>query len=294
MAVQRPFRFGVNMLSSAPRRQWIEKCRRAEQLGFDVISVCDHLGLYAPFPAMVSAAEATERVRINTFVLNTPFYNPVLLAREVAGTDLLIDGRMELGLGIGYVKEEFEAAGLPFPTPGKRIAHLTKTIETLRKLFADPDYKPSAAQPGGPPLMIAGWGDRLLRLAAEQADIIALPGGAAAHDGGPLLFSSAEKYDERVAYVNGLLGARAGQVELNVLYQQVILPEERDAAIDRFRGHLTPEMIERFDELPVLLVGTPEEIAQRLQERRERYGISFISVHDHSMEKFAPVIELLR
>lgn len=294
MVAQRPFRFGVNMLSSEPRARWIEKCRRAEELGFDVISVPDHLGMPAPFPAMVAAAEATERVRINSFVLNTPFYNPVLLARDVAGTDQLTGGRIELGLGAGYVKEEFEAAGLPFPRAGERIGHLAQTIATLRKLFADPEYRPSPVQQGGPPLLIAGWGDRLLRLAAQEADIIALPAAAAAEDGGPLLMASPEKFDERITYLHEQLGARAGQVELNILYQQVIPPDQRTSTIDQFRQYLTQDLIDRFDDLPILLVGTPEEMAQRLRDRRDRYGISYISVQEHSMEAMAPVIALLR
>ncbi|WP_425296721.1 LLM class flavin-dependent oxidoreductase [Nocardia abscessus] len=95
MTAQRPFRFGVNMVVPEFRSNWIEKCRRAEELGFDVIGVADHLGLPAPFPAMILAAEATERVRLNTFVLNTAFYNPVLLARDVAGADQFTDGRVE-------------------------------------------------------------------------------------------------------------------------------------------------------------------------------------------------------
>ncbi|BCK66317.1 hypothetical protein Srufu_002700 [Streptomyces libani subsp. rufus] len=136
MPLQRPFRFGVNMFVPGSRREWSAKCRRAEELGFDVVGVADHLEFSAPFPAMVLAAEATERVRLSTFVLNTPFYNPVLLARDVASTDQFIDGRMELGLGAGYVKAEFDTAGYRSPAAEGELSSwkrlLTRCVVCLR------------------------------------------------------------------------------------------------------------------------------------------------------------------
>src|SRR5919106_6594883 len=99
--MSRPFRFGASMIVPAPAEEWRTKCRRAEELGYDVILVPDHIGMVAPFPALVAAAEATERPRLGTFVLNAGFWNPALLAREVATTDALTGGRLELGLGTG-------------------------------------------------------------------------------------------------------------------------------------------------------------------------------------------------
>ncbi|MYR59881.1 TIGR03621 family F420-dependent LLM class oxidoreductase, partial [Streptomyces sp. SID625] len=167
----RPFRFGVNLLDPASAGEWRAKCRRAEELGYDVILVPDHLGWVAPFPALVAAAEATERPRLGTFVLNAGFSNPALLAREVATTDALTDGRLELGLGTGYVREEHERAGLPWGTPGERVTHLRRTVEELDRLLGSPDHRPRAAQQPRVPLLIGANGDRMLRLAAEHADI---------------------------------------------------------------------------------------------------------------------------
>ncbi|WP_280498831.1 LLM class F420-dependent oxidoreductase [Nocardia cyriacigeorgica] len=290
MSTQREFRFGVNMVVPESRQAWVAKCRRAEAQGYDVVGVADHLGLPAPFPTIVLAAEATERVRLNTFVLNTPFYNPVLLAREVAGVDQFTDGRVELGLGAGYVQAEFEAAGIPFGTGGQRVAHLENTVATLRKLFADSEYQPRPVQPGGPPLLIAGWGDRLLKLAATQADIVGLT-GAASGGGGALTLAGVEATTERVRYVRELLGERGDGVELNILVQAVVPPSERAALQDEY-GHVLPG--DAPDELPTLLFGTPAEMAQRLRERREQYGISYITVLEPYMDAFAPVIEQLR
>ncbi|MFF3146594.1 LLM class flavin-dependent oxidoreductase, partial [Streptomyces sp. NPDC057927] len=122
----RPFRFGVNLLAPAPLDEWRAKCRRAEELGYDVILVPDHLGMPAPFPSLVAAAEATERPRLGTFVLNAGFWNPTLLAREVATTDTLTGGRLELGLGTGYIRAEHDTAGLPWGDwVGVKVASVT-------------------------------------------------------------------------------------------------------------------------------------------------------------------------
>ncbi len=278
------------MVVPESRQAWIAKCRRAEAQGYDVVGVADHLGLPAPFPSMVLAAEATERVRLNTFVLNTPFYNPVLLARDVAGVDQFTDGRVELGLGAGYVRAEFEAAGIPFGSGGQRVAQLENTVATLRTLFADPEYQPRPVQPGGPPLLIAGWGDRLLKLAATHADVVAFTGAAARRDG-PLQLAGVADTVERVEYVRKLLGERVTDVELNILVQVVAGPSERAAALEKVAS-LLPD--EAADELPTLLFGTPAEMAARLRERRERFGLTYITVLEPDMDAFAPVIEQLR
>ncbi|MEV0298453.1 LLM class F420-dependent oxidoreductase [Nocardia sp. NPDC050710] len=293
MTVQREFRFGVNMVVPESRAAWVEKCRRAEELGFDVIGVADHLGMPAPFPAMILAAEATERVRLNTFVLNTPFYNPVLLARDVAGADQFTNGRVELGLGAGYVKAEFDAAGIPFESGGKRVAHVERTVTTLARLFADPEYQPRPVQPGGPPLLIAGWGDRLLSVAAAHADIVAFT-GAAATSGGSLQIASPDQMSERVAYARDRLGSRAEQVEFNLLIQRVLPREDVPALLEEFGPALPPEIGDEPEKLPILLIGSPEEIADRVRDLRTRYGFSYITVLEPSMEAFAPALALLR
>lgn len=288
-----PFRFGVNLFNSASRAEWVEKCRKAEQLGFDVLGVPDHLGFSAPFPAMLLAAEVTERARINTFVLNVPFYNPVLLAREVATVDLLSDGRIELGLGAGYVQAEFDAAGLPFPSGGRRVEQLAEAAATLRRLYADPEYQPRPAQAGGPPLLIAGWGDKLLRVAAEHADIVAFTGGTAA-DSGHITVASPDATAQRVEHVRGLLGERADSVEYNILVQAVVPGGERDEILERYAANLPDGAADLLEDIPVLLIGSPDELADRLRERRKRYGFNYITVQEPAMERFAEVIDLLR
>ncbi|UGT62349.1 TIGR03621 family F420-dependent LLM class oxidoreductase [Nocardia asteroides] len=282
------------MIASGSRAEWAAKCRRAEELGFDVLGVADHLGMPAPFPSLVLAAEVTETPRLTTFVLNTPFYNPVLLAREIATVDGITGGRLELGVGAGYVREEFDAAAIPFGTGGARIAQLAEALRTIGELLADPGYQPRPARPGGPPVLIAGWGDKLLGLAAEHADIIGFTGAAAATHGGPLVAAGPAAYGERIGTARELLGARADDVEFNLLIQKVAAPGEREALLEQFGAMLPAEIAGRPEELPILLVGTPREMAERLRERRERWGFGYITVLEDSMETFAPVIPLLR
>lgn len=282
------------MLVAPSRTEWVRTCRRAEELGFDVLGVADHLGLPAPFPAMTIAAEVTERPRLTTFVLNAPFYNPVLLAREVAAVDCFTDGRVELGLGAGYVKAEFDAAGIVFESGGRRVDRLEDTARTLRKLFADPEYQPRPAQPSGPPLLIAGWGDRLLGVAARHADIVAFTGGGAVTDGGPLLVAGAETMRERVTFVRAALGDRADRVEFNLLLQKVAGAGESAALLDHYRPAFAEDAARNPGDVPTLLTGSPEAAADRLRELRERFGISYFTVLEDSMEAFAPILALLR
>jgi probable F420-dependent oxidoreductase len=287
------FRFGVNMLFPGTGQAWIEKARRAEQLGYDVLAVADHLGMTAPFPSLTLAASVTERIRLGTFVLNTPFYNPALLARDVAALDQFSGGRLELGLGAGYVEAEFDAAGIPFPTAGERIDHLEQTVLTLRKLYADPGYQPAPTRPEGPSLLIAGSGNRLLRLAARHADVIALPGAAPAASGLPTAVGP-EVIAERTSYVRELLGARSDSVELNLLIWAVASPSERATLGDRMRASLPGFTDDQIGVAPGVLVGTPQQIAESLRECRDRFGITYFTVTEPDMENLAPVIELLK
>jgi probable F420-dependent oxidoreductase len=291
---ERAFRFGVALRAAASRREWMDKCRTAEDLGYATIAIIDHLGMPAPFPALMLAAEATERARLGTYVLNANFYNPTLIAREAATTDLLIDGRLELGLGTGHTKEEFDAAGLVYPTGAARVEHLERMVSELQRPFSDPIAEPRPAK--RPPLLIGGRGDRVLRLAAAHADIISFSGAATSQHGAgrfPLL-GGAAVMDERVAYARAALGNRIGAVELNIVAPAVALTTERHATLESVQ-YLAPSLtVEERAEVPGLLVGTAQQIADKLKHNRERYGVSYITVLDHSLQAMAPIIELLR
>ncbi|MFH9943401.1 LLM class F420-dependent oxidoreductase [Streptomyces murinus] len=288
----RPFRFGVNMLTPASAAEWRAKCRRAEELGYDVILVPDHLGWVAPFPALVAAAQATERARVGTLVLNAGFYNPTLLAREVATTDALTGGRLELGLGTGYVREEHDAAGLPFGSAGERVDRLRRTVEELARLLGSEEHQPRPEQ-ARVPLLIGGNGDRMLRLTAEHADIAAFSGvrTGSTRSLEPL---TADELDERVARYRGFAAGRAESAELNLLIQQVAVTDDPGTALKSVlerQPHLT---LEAALALPIMLVGPLEDVVAKIRAQRERYGFTNLTVLEPQMEAFAPVIERLR
>ena len=160
----RPFRFGVSLFTVGSRSSWQDRVRKAESLGYDVLQVPDHLGMAAPFPALVAAADVTS-MRLGTYVLNAGVLSPAYLARDVADVYRLTDGRLELGLGAGYVPGEFEAVGAPFGTGGERLRELEKTLTATRALLAAEADKPL------PPVMLSGSGERMIRLGGREADI---------------------------------------------------------------------------------------------------------------------------
>lgn len=283
-----PFRFAVNMLTPGTGPDWRARCRRAEELGYDVILVADHLGMPAPFPSLVAAAEATTRPRLGTFVLNSGFWNPVLLAREVTTTAALTGGRLELGLGTGYVRAEHEQAGIPFLPPGERVDHLARTVEELAGAVKGDEGSPRT------PLLIGGNGKRVLRLAARHADTMAFSGGRFTGDAVTVL--TAEELAERVETYRGFEkeAGRETPAELNLLIQRVIVTEDRSAAAAEFQP-LAPYLTEeQVLDLPILTIGTVPEIADRLVSLRERFGFTYLTVLDDAMEAFGEVIAELR
>ncbi|CAM5678755.1 LLM class F420-dependent oxidoreductase OS=Streptomyces tendae OX=1932 GN=GUR47_29820 PE=4 SV=1 [Streptomyces tendae] len=292
----RPFRFGVNLMSAAPADGWDAKCRRAEELGYDVILVPDHLGMPAPFPALVAAARATERPRLGTFVLNAGFWNPALLAREVATTDALTGGRLELGLGTGYVRAEHDTAGLAFGSPGERVDHLRRTVEELERLLGDEEYLPRPVQRPGVPLLIGANGDRMLELTAGHADIAAFTGGRTVPGSttGRLAPITAEELDERVARYRELAAGREEPAELNLLVQMVAVTQDRESAVRPYLERIPHLTAEQVLELPILLAGTLEQITAQVRAQRERYGFTYLTVLEPFMEGFAPVMRVLR
>ncbi|MEU7368987.1 TIGR03621 family F420-dependent LLM class oxidoreductase [Streptomyces hygroscopicus] len=287
------FRFGVAMHSVGGREEWNKKCRQAERLGYDVILVPDHLGFPAPFSAMVAAAGATERPRIGSFVLNTSFWNPTLLGREVVTADQLTDGRLEVGLGAGHRKEEFEATGFPWRPLAERIDHLERTIEALSGAYEEAVRADVLIQRPRPPLFLGGNSDRLLRLAARHADIV----GFSALTKGPapqgFRILSAEALDERVAFFRSAAGARAAEVELNILVRDVVITDDRDGQARRWHERTPDLTLEEFLAAPAVLLGSVDEIAAQVRTWADRFGFRYLTVHEPWLETFAPVIEAL-
>jgi len=295
MSTEMRLRFGVSFSTLQDRASWVEKCRRAEALGYHVITVPDHLSMPSPFPACVLAAEVTKNVRVGTFVSNTSFYSPALFARDVVSTNRLTGGRLEVGIGAGWKKSEFDQAGIPFETPGNRVAKLTATLEELlRSQTATSGSEPGTAA-GRPPLMIGGNGDRVLRLAARHADIVSFSATAFDRHGRGMYFLTSRQVAERVALVEAEqreLGRK--EVQRNVIVLRVQVTSDRPAALEAYsrslNGTLTPSQV---GDLPAVLIGSPEQIAEQVLARHNRFGFTYFTVQEAALDTFAQVIPFL-
>jgi probable F420-dependent oxidoreductase len=276
----RPFRFGVSLLAATTRSDWHASIREAESLGYDVLQVPDHIGLPAPFPALMAAVEATPNMTLGTYVLNGGILNPTYLARDVAGMHRLSDHRFELGLGAGYMPAEFEAVGVPFGTGGDRLRKLESLLSGTRALLAEQPDKPI------PPIMLSGAGPKMLRLAGREADIFSFSISAGMTEG----LAPEKALAQRIQVLRDAAGAR--DVELN-LFVAAVGPsaEELDLTIIRNASGLPDELILQQ---PGILAGAPSEVAERLHRYREEFGINYVSVLHPHMRYFAEVLKHLR
>ena len=308
--VIRPFRFGVNMWRAASRAAWTDKARKVESLGYSVLTVPDHLtDFLAPIPALAAAAHATKDLRVGTMVLNNDFRHPVLVAREAATLDLLSDGRLELGLGAGHMKSEYDQAGLSFDPGGTRVERLTEAVVIVKGLlagepftFAGRHYRvaghrihPLPIQRPHPPIVVGGNAPRLLTLAGREADIVGLT-GIAFRQGGTQPDVSAWRtatVDERLAVVRESSGERYEHLELNALVQRVVVTDDRHRAAQELAKRWPSLSAEDLLESPYLLIGTVGQMAEDLRARRERWGISYYTTFEPYLDALAPVVNRL-
>lgn len=268
------FRFGMSMRFFKSREALVEKVKRAEDVGFDVLCVPDHLGAAAPFPTLTAVAMVTTRLRLSMFVLNAAFYKPALLSRDVLDLEKLSDGRVEVGLGTGYVREEFEAAEIPYPSAGARVDHLEHMTTYLKQ------HHPST------PIMIAGNGDRVLSIAARNADIIGLTGARVRDVSDP--------FAERIEFVRNAAGDRFDSLELNLAITAMPRDGETEPDLKLTRRYSPGLSDEEILSMPSVLSGSPREIADTLSAYREKYGVSFFTVQDNNIDNFSKVIAELR
>jgi probable F420-dependent oxidoreductase len=318
----RPFRFAVQSFSAPDAKTWRERARRVEALGYSALHLADHflgpgpalastqhpLQELAAVPAMAMAAEATSTLRIGCRVFCNDYRHPVILAKEAATLDLLSDGRLELGVGAGWLRAEYEAAGLSFDPAAQRIERLEEAVSLLKAIFsgamvehAGRHYRasgfrgaPRPVQRPHPPLMIGGGGRRVLELAAREADIVSLNfnnrSGVIGPDG--VQSSTADATLGKLACVRAAAGARFASLELEIgAYFTFVTdaPEGIAAGLGRALGLSGEEMLRH----PHALFGSVDAIADELERRRETYGISYVTVGDAALEAFAPVVARL-
>jgi probable F420-dependent oxidoreductase len=302
----RPFRFGIQVPTAASAAAWRDLARRAEALGYATLFLPDHLGdQLAPVPALMAAADATEALRVGALVLDNDFRHPVVLAKEIATLDLLTEGRVELGLGAGWMNSDYEQSGIAKDPPRVRVERMEEAIAVLKGCFAegpfshegrhyrvsDLDARPLPHQRPHPPLLIGGGGRRVLSVAGREADIVginpALRSGRvdqdAARDG------AASVTDQKLAWLREAAGDRFADLELNMLVLAGVVTDDRRGTAEAMAPlfGLDPADVETY---PHACIGTVAQICEDLRARRERWGVSYWVFQGDAMDAMAPVV----
>ncbi|MFE0147654.1 TIGR03621 family F420-dependent LLM class oxidoreductase [Nonomuraea sp. NPDC059007] len=294
----RPFRFGAVVRHADSAKAWAEQARRLESSGFDVMLVPDHLvgARFAPLPALAAAATATTRLRLGTMVLANDFRHPAALAKELATLDVLSDGRAEPGIGTGWLAADYTAAGRVLDPPGVRVERLAEALAVLKGLWGEGpfshegahyrvdalDLHPKPVQRPHPPLLLAGGGPRLLRLAAREADSINLATRVRADGSGPdPADGGLDAFVAKIAAVREAAASRPVELGTSIL-------ELGEGGPESWSHADTSAMAET----PQVLRGTRHDIRDKLRHWRDEHGLTyFVLHHERDLDTFAPVVE---
>lgn len=297
------------MMAPFPGMTWAESARELEDLGYSTLFVPDHFDEgYGPITAMASAAAATTTLTVAPAVLAADFRHPAVLARELASIDQLSRGRLEVGLGAGYQVNDYRGSGIAMDPPGTRVDRLIEQVAILRGLFAEGpfsfagehyriselDGSPAPHRPGGPPILIAGGGRRMLRFAARHADIVgvnpSLPSSemrADSHRDGTV-----SRIDEKLEWIRDAAGPRFDELVFHGWLKVARLTDDPESALRTAAGELGLTL-EDTRETPFVLVGGVEDIVERLHARRQRWGYSYYTIQQSAAREFAPVLRRL-
>ncbi|WP_027501976.1 LLM class F420-dependent oxidoreductase [Rhodococcus sp. UNC363MFTsu5.1] len=319
----RKFRFAAGGEGNAEEggaRRFVKLAQKAEELGYDSFMIPDHLGnQVGPIAALGALAVATDKIRIGTAVLANGFRHPAVLAKDAATIDVLSGGRLELGIGAGWMKEEFDKGGITYDSPGVRIAKLAESLEILDTLlrgqecnFQGEYYQinglkgsPRPRQGPRPPIVVGGGGPKMLALAAKYADIISL--APPSNKDGKMLLSgiTMEATAARVERIREAAGDRFDDIELNWTITTIMPTDDREAmaemALAALDNGYPPNIevdvkltVEQILNSPYLAFGSYEEIADQIRSVRAQTTMSYVGIFPTQMEAFAPVIPLLK
>lgn len=307
----RPFRFGVQVSAAADGPAWAEQARHIEALGYSTLWIPDHFDdQWGPLVALTAAALATTTLLVGPLVLDNDYRHPGVVAREMATLDVVSGGRLELGIGAGWMRTDYERHGLVFDPPALRIDRLAEAVAVIKALWSDErgdaDFdgthyslhgakrRPRPVQRPRPRLLLAGGGRRMLSLAAREADIVGFNASLAAGEVGPAVARQAlaPRFRERVAWVREAAGDRFDDLELQCHTFVCLVGADRVKVAEMMAGSfgVTPE---EALEVPIALVGTVDELCDTLRRHREEYGFSYWAIPAGSYEAFAPVVERL-
>lgn len=302
------FRFGVQTARGAGREDWAEKARKIEDLGYSTLVMPDHFDdQLAPMPAMMAAAAATTTLRVGSLVLDNDYKHPLVHAKEAATLDVLSGGRLELGLGAGWMKTDYDASGIAYDPPGVRISRFAEGLKIIKGLLGDGRVDFSGRfytirkHEGTPkpvqkplPILVGGGGKRVLSIAAREAQIVGvnfnLEQGAVNRD--VLQSGAASTTDDKITWIRDAARERFTELELNVTIFVAVVTDDTDAMAERIApayGMSAADVLES----PHVLVGSIDQMAETLQRRRDRYGFSYIAFSGDGFERLAPLVKKL-
>ena len=297
-----PFRFGLQMMALGEPSEIAGAAARAQALGYAQLFSYDHIGTVDPFVPMMVAATAAPAAEVGPLVLNNELHHPVLLARTAATVDRMTDGRLVLGLGTGYAESEHDAIGAPLLPPGPRVRRFGESLAVLRSLLDtgaatfDGEFHHIAVDDLGVrpardhvPFLIGGHGRQVVELAARHADIFQFTGLVHGEGGAPTPGGFAiDEVRQRARWLDEGAGDRP--LERSVLVQALHLGPGADEVtaglVERFGA--TPELL---DATPFALIGSLEQVIDKLGRLRDALGVSNVVVRD--AEQFAPVVAAL-
>ena len=310
MAHPRRFRFGVQLNAPFDGSTWTESVRELEALGYSTLFVPDHVdsGL-GPLTAMAAAVTATTTLKVAPLVLACDFRHPAIVARELATIDQLSGGRLEVGLGAGWKKVDYEQSGIPMERPGVRVDRMMEHVTVLRSLFSgEPVHlsgehytitglvgSPPPHAPGGPPFIIAGGAPRVLTFAGANADIVGV--NPSIHSGEIDADASrdamADRIDEKVAWVREGAGDRFDELEINAWVAVAQLTDDPVGLADQMAPLFGAAHGADLLASPVTLIGNVGSLGDELRRRRERWGYSYTVVPGDQARSFAPLVAAL-
>jgi len=310
MAHARRFRFGIQLTHPLPGTTWAATARRVEELGYSTLFLPDHFGdQLAPVPAMAAAAAATTELRVGALVFDNDYKHPVVMAKEMATLDVLSEGRVEFGLGSGWMRSDYDQSGIAYDPPRVRVERFFEAIAIIRGLWAEGavdhegehytirglDGLPKPHTPGGPPLLIGGGAPRMLRFAGAHADIVGVNPSihSGAIDADAARDAGGDRYDQKLAWVREGAGDRFDDLELNVLVFFASVTDDPGALADMLGPMFGMGPAEVLDS-PAIVAGSEAGIAELLEARRARWGLSYtVFQGPDALEAMAPVVARL-
>ncbi len=305
----RPFRFGIQAQNASTRKEWVDLVKKSEDLGYSSMTLPDHFdGQLAPAIALQVAADVTTKLRVGALVWCNDYRHPVVFANEMATLDIMSEGRLELGIGAGWMKSDYDAAGLTYDRPGVRIERLVESVTVLKGLFGDGpfsfegehytitdlDLQPKPVQKPHPPILIGGGGKRMLRNAGRLADIVGINPNLKAGlvDATTASDATAARFTEKLGWVKEGAGDRFNDIELNVRVFVMVYTDDRTGTAEALAPAMGMSGADAL-ESPLALVGDTKSMIEDLQARRESYGFSYIGIGVEQMDQFAPVVAAL-